>query len=52
MDSATVVGGKRVQKNPGFLKSLTNWVFGVLLGFGLYCFFTFLFERAVGKFAG
>jgi len=28
-----------VQKNAGFLKSPAQWVFGVLLVFGLYCVF-------------
>jgi len=35
----------RVKKNPLFQKSPTHWVFGVLLGFGLYSVFGFFYSK-------
>ena len=43
----------RVQKNPFFKSSPTQWVFCILLGFGLYWVFRIcLFEQAVWKLVG
>ena len=51
--SVFVTGTYSVQKKQVFLKSPTHWVFGVLLGFGLYWVFRiFLFEQAVGQLVG
>jgi len=50
--SSCVVAAAGFRKTRVFKKSPTRWVFVVLLGFGLYWVFDFLFERAVGKLVG